>query len=687
MRHRACNACGGTEIDYDPSRGDAVCIQCGTVLEENTIVNEVTFAQDAGGTSSVVGQFVSATPDVSVGAGIDFARDSREAAFVNGQRHIQQLANVLRLAEHHQEAAQRLFMLAVQHNFIQGRKTHNVIAACLYTVCRREKTPHLLIDFSDVLQSNVYVLGSTFLKFTRLLSLVLPIIDPSLYIHRFASRLELGDKTHLVSMSALRLVQRMKRDWIQTGRRPSGICGAALLIAARVHGFRRTQREVVRIVRICDVTLRKRLAEFTQTPLGALTARQLESLNLEAFAPADPPSFTANRRAEALAAGDDNADPAYLLDARRAARALQLKAMKVGYLRQQLADLGEATDGKKGSLVDRLLVAQGDGALMLLPPGGGDGAAGDENGGEAAGEEGGDDDDPPAVLRGPSEADAASSARPSLWAEADLVESRETQAGDPTDTTDHHALMDELNTDLEAYDAEVECYLITDGQEVADRTQLWEDMHRGYLEEQEARRAAREAARADGGGDENGENGGEAAAGAEPPRARGRKRGRRGDGSGGRGGPAASAAEAVDSELRRRNISSRINYDVVEDLANAQRELEEDGALAADADAAAADPAAAAAPAATANGDGDDDDERIEDHTDSEEEAAQEADEASGTPQDGAPRPARLRHPVRTRKAMAAILSRAPQPPPGVAEAAATGGAEAVPNPESEAAY
>ena len=39
MRHRACNACGGTEIDYDPSRGDAVCIQCGTVLEENTIVN------------------------------------------------------------------------------------------------------------------------------------------------------------------------------------------------------------------------------------------------------------------------------------------------------------------------------------------------------------------------------------------------------------------------------------------------------------------------------------------------------------------------------------------------------------------------------------------------------------------------------------------------------------------------
>ena len=47
-----------------------------------------------------------------------------------------------------------------------------------------------------------------------------------------------------VGRTALRLVGRMKRDWMQVGRRPSGICGAALLIAARMHGFNRTQKEV-----------------------------------------------------------------------------------------------------------------------------------------------------------------------------------------------------------------------------------------------------------------------------------------------------------------------------------------------------------------------------------------------------------------------------------------------------------
>ena len=61
-------------------------------------------------------------------------------------------------------------------------------------------------------------------------------MDPSLYLHRFADRLGVREKFAEVTSTALRLVASMKRDWMQTGRRPSGICGAALYIAAHVHG-------------------------------------------------------------------------------------------------------------------------------------------------------------------------------------------------------------------------------------------------------------------------------------------------------------------------------------------------------------------------------------------------------------------------------------------------------------------
>ena len=64
----------------------------------------------------------------------------------------------------------------------------------------------------------------------------LPLIDPSLFIYRFCNRLEFNEKTHQVSMTALRLLQRMKLDWMCYGRRPASLCGAAILIAARYHG-------------------------------------------------------------------------------------------------------------------------------------------------------------------------------------------------------------------------------------------------------------------------------------------------------------------------------------------------------------------------------------------------------------------------------------------------------------------
>lgn len=170
----------------------------------------------------------------------------------------------------------------------------HVIAACLYLVCRTEGTPHMLLDLSDLLQVNVYVLGKTFLLLARELCINAPAIDPCLYIPRFAHLLEFGEKNHEVSMTALRLLQRMKRDWMHTGRRPSGLCGAALLVAARMHDFRRTVKEVISVVKVCESTLRKRLTEFEDTPTSQLTIDEFMKIDLEEEC--DPPSYTAGQR-------------------------------------------------------------------------------------------------------------------------------------------------------------------------------------------------------------------------------------------------------------------------------------------------------------------------------------------------------------------------------------------------------
>jgi transcription factor IIIB subunit 2 len=149
---------------------------------------------------------------------------SHEQSLARGRTEIEDVAEKLgvRPREDLCNAAARLYKLAVQRNFTRGRRVQQVAGACLYIVCRQENKPFMLIDFSDMLQTNVYVLGAVFLQLCRLLRLEQhPLfqkpVDPSLFIHRFADRLDFKKKMHAVANTALRLVASMKRDWMQTG--------------------------------------------------------------------------------------------------------------------------------------------------------------------------------------------------------------------------------------------------------------------------------------------------------------------------------------------------------------------------------------------------------------------------------------------------------------------------------------
>ncbi|XP_045866371.1 transcription factor IIIB 90 kDa subunit isoform X1 [Meles meles] len=299
MTGRVCRGCGGTDIELDAARGDAVCTGCGSVLEDNIIVSEVQFVESSGGGSAAVGQFVSLdgagkTPTLGGGFHVNLGKESRAQTLQNGRRQIHHLGSQLQLNQHCLDTAFNFFKMAVSKHLTRGRKMAHVIAACLYLVCRTEGTPHMLLDLSDLLQVNVYVLGKTFLLLARELCINAPAIDPCLYIPRFAHLLEFGEKNHEVSMTALRLLQRMKRDWMHTGRRPSGLCGAALLVAARMHDFRRTVKEVIGVVKVCESTLRKRLTEFEDTPTSQLTVDEFMKIDLEGEC--DPPSYTAGQR-------------------------------------------------------------------------------------------------------------------------------------------------------------------------------------------------------------------------------------------------------------------------------------------------------------------------------------------------------------------------------------------------------
>ncbi|XP_011874658.1 PREDICTED: transcription factor IIIB 90 kDa subunit [Vollenhovia emeryi] len=298
MSGSKCRKCGSTNIETDPGRGDAICIECGFVLEDSVIISQTTFEESSSGKVMVLGHFV---PNDSTGSATNFGascyvngKESRGITIQNARKGITHLCLQLGLGQNYIDTSVNFYKMALHQHLTRGRKQAHNQAACVYITCRMEKSEHLLIDISDILHICVHELGRTYLRFTQALCINIPAVDPCLYILRFAHKLEFGEKTHSVSMTALRVVQRMKRDSIHSGRRPSGLCGAALLIAARLHEFNRSTADIIKIVKVHESTLRKRLMEFGDTPSSALTLDEFMTVELEEEQ--DPPAFKAARK-------------------------------------------------------------------------------------------------------------------------------------------------------------------------------------------------------------------------------------------------------------------------------------------------------------------------------------------------------------------------------------------------------
>jgi transcription factor IIIB subunit 2 len=65
---------------------------------------------------------------------------------------VYEIGTKLGLAQYLIDAGKRLYTLAYNKNFIQGRSVPVVAAVCLYAACRSDgRAPYLLIDFSDAI--------------------------------------------------------------------------------------------------------------------------------------------------------------------------------------------------------------------------------------------------------------------------------------------------------------------------------------------------------------------------------------------------------------------------------------------------------------------------------------------------------------------------------------------------------
>lgn len=330
-----CQHCEGT--NFENHDGEVVCQNCGLVVSsDGNFRAEIEFDEVQSGATKMRGTHIGAHQTHAT----SFHSRVGQAAHINSES-TPAIQNALRVAEgiwsrctmmlgmsvNDKNRANALFTAAYNRGFYRGRTLDGVALVCAYLAVRKGSNRSLmLIDFAELGDTNVFELGNmakalheklymgkyreNFIKDAREAGLnehrladkrwkediaagkeghhrssgeQLYLVEPEDLINRFCDKLDFGDATTTdrVKNDAVKIAKSMKREWMVDGRRPAGVAGAAVILAARMNNFRRTLREVVLVAKVTEVTLGKRIEEFKETKSSTFSVTQFRSLDPE----------------------------------------------------------------------------------------------------------------------------------------------------------------------------------------------------------------------------------------------------------------------------------------------------------------------------------------------------------------------------------------------------------------------
>ena len=285
-----CSECGGQQFEEDSSKGELICINCGTVIDENRIDESAeyrAFNAEEKEKKARAGQPLTYTKH-DMGISTEIGQGSGELYKVSGNKRAQyyrlrkwhkrltkskdrnlgfalselnSMISNLNLPESVHEETARLYEKSVDQGLVRGRSMESIISAIIYIVARKQGTPRTLDEISDASGIEKREIGRAYRYVARELGLRILPAKPQDYVPRFAGKLQLSGE---VQARARQILKEARERDLLSGKGPTGLAAAALYIAAVLEGEKRTQREVADVVGVTEVTIRNRYKELAE---------------------------------------------------------------------------------------------------------------------------------------------------------------------------------------------------------------------------------------------------------------------------------------------------------------------------------------------------------------------------------------------------------------------------------------
>jgi transcription initiation factor TFIIB len=283
---KKCPECGDVHLVHNKDKGEVVCKSCGLVVEEKLVdfSPEWTEHDENDQSKRRAGAPLTYTQHdhglgTEIGSSSDIYKLTNKDKFFRLRKwqrrvstaiernlqlalsELKRISSMLSLPSSIEEESARIYTLAVQQGLVKGRGLEQIVAGAVYIASRINESSLTMDDICRAAGIDKKILGKNYRFVMRKLDIRLMPADPTSYVHKFASRLDLSPVTQT---KALKLIDNIKKSGLNSGKSPKAIAAGALYLAAIMNGEKRTQEKVAMVSNVTEVTIRNRYKEFSK---------------------------------------------------------------------------------------------------------------------------------------------------------------------------------------------------------------------------------------------------------------------------------------------------------------------------------------------------------------------------------------------------------------------------------------
>ncbi|RJS84464.1 transcription initiation factor IIB [Candidatus Bathyarchaeota archaeon] len=285
---KKCPECGSTNLIHDYDTGETICGNCGLVIQDVMMDKGPewrAFTQEEKESRSRVGIPTSySVHDKGLSTSIDridkdaFGRrlplatrlqmwrlrkwqirsrvhSSIDRNLAQAMTELDRLSSKVTAPSAVKEKAAVIYRKALDEGLVRGRSIAAIAAASLYAACRITGTPRSLREIAEASLVDKKDIARCYRLLLRELDLHIPLADPMIYITKIARRADISGQ---VQAEAVKILKESKRKHVSSGKDPMGLAAAALYIACKRLGERKTQKEIADAAGVTEVTVRNR---------------------------------------------------------------------------------------------------------------------------------------------------------------------------------------------------------------------------------------------------------------------------------------------------------------------------------------------------------------------------------------------------------------------------------------------